>query len=1753
VPQSGAVYTYDYLPSASTNVSDPGKFVFGLQIFDSNVDSYDQYGTAVNYTDGVLMIGAPGNDFGDSSSAGYGRVFVFENADRLPAWTVIHEQQPVVDIRLLNSVFTYDRITSATTEFFDFFDPLQGKILGAAKQNIDYIGAVDPAAYNTGPINNIGNTWTAEHVGQMWWDISSVRFIDPNQDNIVYASRRWGQVFPGSTIDIYQWVQSSTPPANYTGLGTPLNTVSYTISSRLGVDGTFNTYYYFWVKGITTVYTQQGKTLSAETVARYIENPKSSGIAYIAPINASTIAIYNATDVIVAEDTIINIEFDREYTDDNVHVEYELIPQDKADGFLSNGLYRKLQDSFCGVDTAGNLVPDPNLNAAERFGVQFRPRQSMFVSRFAALKNYLQRANSVLSLYPIVENRSFVLLNSSDPEPPSTSVGESTPNWNLRVANLEILSFQDIYAVPLDYKYLVASDSSNNGLWTIYQVSTSQTDITVRELVLTRVQNYDTKKYWNYINWYLPGYNSSTKIAVEVPNYASLATLDVSVGSSVRVAANAQGKFEIYIKTAIGWDRVGLEDGTIAFSAELWDYALGRFGFDVEVFDAQYFDQEPVIETRKIIQAINEELFIDELAIERNRLLTLMFNFVLSEFAAPEWLVKTSLIDVDHNIRNLQPYQNYRRDNQEFVSDYIQEVKPYHVQIREFNLIYNGQDEYVGDMTDFDVPAYYNTDLVIPQYTSPILLPYAHSTTQPTSVSDADSNSLVWQAWPYTQWYANYLLTLDSITIVNPGSGFTDVPTVTIEGDAAIPATAVAFLNSLGQIAFITVTDPGSGYRATPTIVFDGGNGVGAQAYAVMGNNLVRSFRTVIKYDRYQYQTNIIPWSANGTYEDGTLVRYDNRVWRASSVDSTAVVGPTFNLEDWTAVAASTLSGVDRTMGFYIPGVNEPGVEIPLLIDGTEYPGVQVFGKDFVSDIAVDATYASSFTDQYLGTRYSDINVDGGEFVGPYEGYGPEELVNGAEFDTVDIRVYTRPGSDWSLFDGIPGENGHGFQIANRRYIFDPSFPDLDWSGLVENPVQIVVSNVTTGVDLVPDVDYTVNWVDFTATIISTVSISSTDVINISVFELGGGSQLYRGSYTGDEAVDNVLIIPVSSAEIYSIPLFVNGVFTEVTDWEAYYPADEWNQLIAYNKLDVVYTTVPTTYYRALQNVPAGIAITNTDYWVEFVPTTLSKVFMPANYDAADRLALVALGFTTPVQYSWSTPQTQYFAVTPSVSASKTVTLSNSVAGTNAPNMIVEINGVRLRPYEGIEWIGDDSSVSFGLPQRGGYSQNIIDPYTDISVWVDNVLQVQSIGSTVGTYSVSNWEGSNTPGRQVVFVTPPASGSRILISVSTVAAYLVSGTQLQLVNAPPVGSTIAVTTWNDTAQQNLVTLVFQGPIITGSVIEEPYDSTGFDAGTVIDGPGTYDYSIGTSIPVNDFDLNRLGVEAGRLWVTLNGYRLFDGEDYTVQGQYLILASGAIANSDIMVITEFAETVVPEAMTFRIFQDMRGVQATYRMTPATTTRLTADLGADADIAYVENAAALTEPDLPNGVFGIVTINAERIMYRVRDLGTNTISGFMRGTAGTAATAHILGTEVYDMGRGNLLSTEYQDRIVKDSTLGDGSTAVFYAPSIDVADFADSSTENQSIEVYVGGIRQYKYSDTTATSQYRWFITDFDPIAVDFVVDDTAYPPLTAPAAGEEVTILVRQGLSWYQTGATTASNGIALQETNTQAARFLRGL
>ena len=186
------------------------------------------------------------------------------------------------------------------------------------------------------------------------------------------------------------------------------------------------------------------------------------------------------------------------------------------------------------------------------------------------------------------------------------------------------------------------------------------------------------------------------------------------------------------------------------------------------------------------------------------------------------------------------------------------------------------------------------------------------------------------------------MLAVQNVDVISGGSGYTSAPTVTVVGTCTIPAQLTAIINSAGLVVSITVDNPGAGYATTPTITIEGGGGTGARAAATMGNDLVRSIKTIIKYDRCEYTYDVFEWQPNTTYTAGSLVRLttptSTTVWSANGTVNTSI----FITTDWTLVDAGTLSGANRTMGYYLPTANEPGLELPLLIDGISFENILI-------------------------------------------------------------------------------------------------------------------------------------------------------------------------------------------------------------------------------------------------------------------------------------------------------------------------------------------------------------------------------------------------------------------------------------------------------------------------------------------------------------------------------------------------------------------------------------------------------------------------------------------------------------------------------------------------------------------------------------------------------------------------------------------------------------------------------------------
>lgn len=695
---AGAVYTFDYLANYNESLSNLGAFTYAQSVNAINeyYGALPRYGSAIDWSGNTIIIGAPNYRPDDID----GQAIIYVSTTGVKDWNIYRKTGEVVDIDAIQNIKLFSAETNNTLESLDYIDPLQNKLFGSVRENIDIISSVDPANYNKQySTNNHGIIWGEEQIGMIWLNTSNMRYINYHQEDNSYNSKYWATLFPGSDVAVYSWIGSNVPPSLYVGPGTAIDTFNFVTRTTLNSSNVVTLVYYFWVRNSSVIFTKRGKTLADTNLESYINNPLQSGISYLAPLSSNAVALYNCKTYINANDTVLNLGYGNGNESNPYHEEYSLIRENYADDFLPGlpyssagnvpiSLYDRLLDSLSGVDEQGAVVPDPFLPKAVQSGILARPRQSFFYNRYLALKNYIQYVNEIMTLYPITEIR------------------------------------------PLAINGFL----SESGAY------------------------YDTPLYWELVNWWASGYNNNTKSSIQVQQYSDLSALGeyAAEGTIVTVlqGQNLNGDTETYRYDGDSvWTRIGLANGTVQFSEYLYDYAAAGYGYDGTFYDTDAFDSYPSEETRWIIRALTEQIFTDDLLIYRNKSLILLFEYVQEETVESQnylpWLKKTSLVDISHKIRELKPIQNYRSDNQEFLSGYVNEAKPYHVVIKEFLFDYTGNDVYPGTITDFDLPAQYNS--TIDKFVSPQL-----TYRDPINSYEYGYDSDIWQDQDYSEWFSNY-------------------------------------------------------------------------------------------------------------------------------------------------------------------------------------------------------------------------------------------------------------------------------------------------------------------------------------------------------------------------------------------------------------------------------------------------------------------------------------------------------------------------------------------------------------------------------------------------------------------------------------------------------------------------------------------------------------------------------------------------------------------------------------------------------------------------------------------------------------------------------------------------------------------------------------------------------------------------------------------------------------------------------------
>lgn len=874
---AGTAYVFDFIVSPQNSITNPGQFTFVQQLSPDNIVGEAFFGSSIDANQGFLVIGAK---FDNNVVEQAGEVYVYNNENNRKSWNVIRQKEAKVDLESINRIFVFDKTKQEMLSTFDYIDPLKGKILGIAEQELDYISSFDPARYNqanptidvntpqVGPLNPVFTTdvgtvvsWGKENIGKLWWNLDSVRYIDYEQGSLTYRSKTWATTFPGSTIEICEWIESDVPPGSYTGEGTvkfPDNTrysVAYYVDKPTGL---VKAKYYYWVINKFTTESYSTKSKSAGSIAEIIENPQTAGVPYIAAIRNDAFNLYHVTRYLSGTDTILHINYNLISNDNNIiHSEYHLIQENSPIVDPQEKIIQKFIDSLCGVTIDGSLVPDPALPESQKYGVASRPRQSVFINRTTALANFVNYINFVLIQVPIVvafDNQKFY---TADPIPDQNSglYDEKTPNY-------ENLDYLELSALPIGYKILVEEDTRHSGLWTISELTQD------RQWELIKIQTYRTDFYIDLVDWYEASFDRTQLVDYTIETFAEIGTLPLSPGNILLVNNDGSGRFAYYVVNNDGTlSLVGLERGTVQLKESLYNLAIDGASFDTSVFDTVRFDQNPTDEVRSIATAIVEDIFVKSLSSQFSQLVFALLNYVLSEQKNVDWVFKTSFINVLHKIRKLDQYPNFVRDNQTYYLDYINEVKPYRTQVREYVLDYEGSDTIDGNITDFDLPGYYDT--------------LSKTYRSPNGSSSLDSQ--IYQLLPYQHWLNNYKYQVSSIEVVNAGVAYEQPPLVIITGGGGTGATAEAEIDlTTGSITSINIINPGQGYTTTPQVIINGygSRDTGAEITALVGID------------------GATPWTPTSSFTTDDIIAYLGNTYVLANASANAS-GQSYSFSSW--------------------------------------------------------------------------------------------------------------------------------------------------------------------------------------------------------------------------------------------------------------------------------------------------------------------------------------------------------------------------------------------------------------------------------------------------------------------------------------------------------------------------------------------------------------------------------------------------------------------------------------------------------------------------------------------------------------------------------------------------------------------------------------------------------------------------------------------------------------------------------------
>ena len=442
-------------------------------------------------------------DDGNVNITNYDKVWIDEYNTSI-GWAYLEsnviqkQKEDLVDSKFVNNTIIYDSETGEKDWDLYEYDPYKGVIPGFIDKEITFRSENDPVVYNTARTR-----FGSKDVGKVWWDTSTIRYRWYEQGSNRERWLNWGKTFPGSSITLYEWIESKVLPQSYQGTGNPKNTVDYiTETFKDPITGMNQTCYYFWVQNVreldTHVSKDLGRTHSTFELARLLADPIGQGLPLISFISDSSFVLTNASSIIKEQDQNLQINLSRNLNPiGQKHDAWKLLREGDNNSVIPEDLGNKLIDSLCGVDADGKTVPDTLLSEVEKYGVAFRPRQTLFKDIKQARRELTYSLNEILA--DVKLNSEYV---NWDNELPTSRTYIETINWF------------NIVRTDASNNKKIRYDSSYKPILNVGSIS-ELTAITgsIKDGAIIQVQPNITSRYelWKYV----AGTNKFTQIAIE--------------------------------------------------------------------------------------------------------------------------------------------------------------------------------------------------------------------------------------------------------------------------------------------------------------------------------------------------------------------------------------------------------------------------------------------------------------------------------------------------------------------------------------------------------------------------------------------------------------------------------------------------------------------------------------------------------------------------------------------------------------------------------------------------------------------------------------------------------------------------------------------------------------------------------------------------------------------------------------------------------------------------------------------------------------------------------------------------------------------------------------------------------------------------------------------------------------------------------------------------------------------------------------